>query len=295
MKKEDVVIQRGQWNTLHKQTIAGGQKWVVETQLMLELKSATSPIRGYEISSRFARVGWGDDQKSDGKDYTGEDDDPIADHAEDPLAYTNQHVLAGGGPLEYQVKVTGTGKVTLDHIIFKAAGAGVTGPAAGTTYDGTSVDSMLPSTYKIAAGKVGQKSASQALSLAAGKVGAAGQQNTVGYGGWCIRFVIQYCYGISGGVGVEKAYQIWDNIPSKYRHAGDSSPPPGAIPVWSSAAGGGAGHAAVSIGDGMMITTGNAGNGWKIEKKRIQGYTSGYLGWIPPMFYGSRFPPAGSR
>jgi hypothetical protein len=295
VKLEDVPIQRGKWHSLHKQTIAGGQKWTVETQLMLELNSATTPIRGYEISTRYARVGWGEGQTADGKDYTGENDEQIAEHAESMVAYTHSHSLAGGGPLEYQVKVTGTGKVKLNHIIFKAVGAGVTGPEAGVTHDGSGVDATLPSTYKMAAAKVGQRSASQALSLANGKLGAQGYQNTVGYGGWCIQFVIKYCYGITSGVGVNNAYEIWDNLPSKYRHAGDTNPPAGAVPVWSSAAGGGAGHAAVSIGNGWMITTGTASNGYKIEKKRIQGYTSGYLGWIPPMFYGTRFPPAGSR
>jgi len=78
---------------------------------------------------------------------------------------------------------------------------------------------------------------------------------------------------------------VWDAAPAGIRHPGDWNPPPGAVVVWSNAGGlgGGAGHIAISIGGGEMLTT--SGTTVQIMPIRNNGYVpdSNYYGWMPPL------------
>ena len=60
------------------------------------------------------------------------------------------------------------------------------------------------------------------------------------------------------------------------RHA-----PRGAVVLWNSSIGGGAGHIAISLGDGRIVTTTSGA----VAIRTIRGFApSAYLGWMPPYF-----------
>ena len=61
----------------------------------------------------------------------------------------------------------------------------------------------------------------------------------------------------------------------------DFDAPRGAIVLWNSSIGGGAGHIAISLGGGKMVTT----TGGAISIRNIRGFSDrAYLGWMPPYF-----------
>ena len=50
---------------------------------------------------------------------------------------------------------------------------------------------------------------------------------------------------------------------------------------WNGSIGGGAGHIAISLGDGRMVTTTRGA----VDIRAIRGFAaSAYLGWMPPYF-----------
>ena len=74
---------------------------------------------------------------------------------------------------------------------------------------------------------------------------------------------------------------VWDNAPASLRYARDFDAPRGAIVLWSVGIGGGAGHIAISLGGGKMVTT----TGGAISIRNIRGFSDrAYLGWMPPYF-----------
>src|SRR4051794_21661275 len=100
---------------------------------------------------------------------------------------------------------------------------------------------------------------------------ALGSRVTVGM---CLHYVRVWC-GAPGGY--PTAIAGWRG--AKYKHAGDKNPPAG-VPVWYS--GGSAGHVALSIGGGKIISTDwpHSGN---VGKTTVTGLASSwhktYLGW----------------
>jgi hypothetical protein len=130
------------------------------------------------------------------------------------------------------------------------------------------VDALLPAGYR------NGRTASQAVAYALTQVG---QWRDSGY---CLRFVGRVVYQRPwDGASIDRAHQVWDNAPASMRHARDFDAPRGAIILWSSAIGRGAGHIAISLGSGQMVTT----TGGAITIRPIKGYSDrAYLGWMPP-------------
>lgn len=184
-------------------------------------------------------------------------------------------------PEQVETSFPGIGSIgTGDEDFDSGSGSGST--AGGGSYEGdggsmTYTDSLIPSSYRSKYIKNGpQRSVSAAVSRAHDWIGKTAFVNQ------CIVFVTYACYGNArGSIGIPSAYMTWGNCPSNLRHPGDRNPPVGAVVLFDSSVGGGHGHAAVSIGNGKMITT--TSGAIRIEKI----WTSGYYGWIPPVFYGT--------
>jgi cell wall-associated NlpC family hydrolase len=114
---------------------------------------------------------------------------------------------------------------------------------------------------------------------------ALGQVGVWRDAGYCLRFVGREAFERPwDGASIARAHQVWDNAPAQLRRRGDFAAPRGAILLWSSSIGGGAGHIAISLGGGQMITTTRGA----VTITRIRGFADGaYLGWMPPYFRSS--------
>ena len=106
--------------------------------------------------------------------------------------------------------------------------------------------------------------------------------------GLCDRYVANV-YGQAHS-GYDDAQQHWDSTPSNLRHPGDRRPPTGALVFWSSAVGGGHGHAAVVTGyneKGVPLISTTHLNGGQPTIVPLDGtMDSAYLGWATPYFQG---------
>lgn len=149
------------------------------------------------------------------------------------------------------------------RLVDTAGGATANLPAGG-------VDAMLPNGYR------NGRTSDQAVRWALSQVGVWRDA------GYCLRFVGRYAYERPwDGASINRAHQVWDNAPATLRRPRDFSPPRGAIVLWSSAIGGGAGHIGISLGDGQMVTTTRGA----VAIDRIVGFADHtYLGWMPPYF-----------
>lgn len=100
----------------------------------------------------------------------------------------------------------------------------------------------------------------------------------------CLAFVSTVVSG-GEGRGGQYARYVWERKPGgTLTWPGDYSPPIGAILVWNGNFGGGAGHIAVSVGGGKMITTTDGSPGidvWPITRYR----SPAYYGGMAPNFY----------
>jgi hypothetical protein len=132
------------------------------------------------------------------------------------------------------------------------------------------VDAMLPPGY------TNGRSATQAVAYALTQVG---QWRDSGY---CLRFVGRVVYQRPyDGASINEAHMVWDNAPATLRYPRDFDAPRGAIVLWNASIGGGAGHIAISLGGGKMVTT----TGGAISIRNIVGFSDrAYLGWMPPYF-----------
>lgn len=106
--------------------------------------------------------------------------------------------------------------------------------------------------------------------------------NDPAYNGWCDRINAQN-YGWSNS-GSTTAYVHWTQIPSSYKHPGDTQVPSGGLAFFSN---GGSGHTMISIGDGKFLSNDIHGAGTYTqttiaEIKSSWGQT--YLGWSQPWF-----------
>ncbi len=142
-------------------------------------------------------------------------------------------------------------------------------PAAGSSAGGD-VDAMLPSGYR------NGRSGDAAVAWALNQVGSWRDA------GYCLRFVARYAYQRPwDGGSIPEAHVAWDNAPAALRHPGSYEAPLGAVVIWDASIGGGAGHIAISLGDGRMITTTSGA----VAIRTIRTFApSAYLGWMPPYF-----------
>lgn len=94
----------------------------------------------------------------------------------------------------------------------------------------------------------------------------------------------------SGTPNPKTAYHAWQVSP--YKHAGDTRPPQGALVYWGPRIGGGAGHVAISLGNGDMVSTHSKGG--KPAVYRIGSLSpENYLGWTAPALAGTSQRVAG--
>ena len=100
--------------------------------------------------------------------------------------------------------------------------------------------------------------------------------------GYCLRFVARHAYQRPwDGASITEAHMVWDNAPPTLRHPGSHDTPRGAVLVWDASIGGGAGHIAISLGDGRIVTTTNGA----VAIQTIRTFAPrAYLGWMPPFF-----------
>jgi uncharacterized protein YraI len=108
------------------------------------------------------------------------------------------------------------------------------------------------------------------------------ETNDSDYYNYCDR-INAWAYGFSAS-GSTTAYVHWTQIPSSYKHPGDTEVPAGGLAFFSN---GGAGHTMISIGDGQFLSNDIHGNGTYTqttiaEIKSQWGQT--YLGWAQPWF-----------
>ncbi|MEZ5119657.1 MAG: CHAP domain-containing protein [Candidatus Nanopelagicales bacterium] len=96
----------------------------------------------------------------------------------------------------------------------------------------------------------------------------------------CLHFV-SLAFGKSN-LGGGAAYMVWANAPtSATLSPGNTHPPIGALVVWGTGAGQGAGHIGISIGNGKMVNA----SGGRIFTTNIAGFTGDYKGAMTPSFW----------
>lgn len=104
--------------------------------------------------------------------------------------------------------------------------------------------------------------------------------------GMCDRWVAQY-YGYSSS-GYSTAIAHWGAIPPTEKHPGDTNAPPGSLVFWSGGSSG-AGHVAISLGGGKIISTDYPRSGIT-STTTIDAISNGwgehYMGWSKPVFQG---------
>ena len=172
----------------------------------------------------------------------------------------------------------------MDHVHLSLTGDGSTSPVVDDTTDclpagaisADEVDKLMP------AGRTNPRSATEAIAWAQKQIGLTVLPDGTPQSGHCLRFVtLAFGYGS----GYLYAYDVWTHAPENLLHRGDWNPPPGAVVVWSNAGGlgGGAGHIAISIGGGEMIST--SGSTVRIMPIRANNYVpdGNYVGWMPPL------------
>lgn len=104
--------------------------------------------------------------------------------------------------------------------------------------------------------------------------------------GMCDRFVAQM-FGFSSS-GYNRAIDNWNAVPVSSRHLGDTNAPAGSLMFWSGGSAG-AGHVAISDGNGGVYSTDQPSPG-RVSNVPASAITDGwhetYLGWTPPYFQG---------
>jgi hypothetical protein len=100
----------------------------------------------------------------------------------------------------------------------------------------------------------------------------------------CLGFVAR-AYGWSAS-GTPRAIDAWNQAPASTKHAGDKEPPVGALVFWDTGAGK-AGHVAIYVGDGKIISNDIRRSG-KVDEVPMSEISSKwgakYLGWTDPYF-----------
>lgn len=104
--------------------------------------------------------------------------------------------------------------------------------------------------------------------------------------GMCDKWVAQY-YGFSSS-GYATAITHWNSISASQKHPGDTNAPAGALVFWSGGSSG-AGHVALSLGNGKIVSTDYPRSGIT-STTTIDAISNGwgehYMGWSQPVFQG---------
>src|SRR5581483_1677380 len=116
--------------------------------------------------------------------------------------------------------------------------------------------------------------------------------------GRCDEWVAKY-YGFSSS-GYATAIMHWNSIPPTQKHPGDTNAPAGSLVFWSGGSTG-AGHVALSLGGGRIISTDYPRSGIT-STTTIDAISNGwgehYMGWSQPVFQGqvsdASFPSSGA-
>ncbi|HEV7979308.1 hypothetical protein [Amycolatopsis sp.] len=193
--------------------------------------------------------------------------------------------IASGTAVTIDCQATGTtvtGKYgtsdVWDHV--PSAGGYVSDTYVYTGSDGRVAPDCAGSTVACStAGTNNPNTCAQAVAWAKAHVHT---NNNADYAGWCDR-LNSWAYGFTAS-GSASAYVHWTQVPSSYKHAGNTSVPAGGLAFFS---GGSYGHTMISIGGGKFISNDIHGRGSYTETtiseiKSSWGYT--YLGWTQPWF-----------
>lgn len=108
IEKQNVVVTAGKYNVVGRIDIPKPGSFLLSFQTRLPA--------GRHARWMFTRVGWGKDP--DGRDETGPN--PLTPPDDKATSFTHTHRIEGGGPVEYEIKVAGSGNVTLPYVICKA-------------------------------------------------------------------------------------------------------------------------------------------------------------------------------
>ena len=108
IEKQNVEVTAGRYNVVGRIDIPKPGSFLLTFQTRL-------PAGRYG-RWQFVRDGWGKDP--DGRDQTGPN--PLTPPDDKATSFTHTHRIEGGGPVDYEIKVSGTGTVTLPYIICKA-------------------------------------------------------------------------------------------------------------------------------------------------------------------------------
>jgi cell wall-associated NlpC family hydrolase len=113
------------------------------------------------------------------------------------------------------------------------------------------------------------------------------QTNPNSYDGLCLQFVAD-AYSNGGGVSIgsaDTAYDYWNNHSSAQVTDG-STPPEGALVFWGPDPWTTAGHVALSLGGGTVISSAERSytdlHEFTIAARNSDGYAQYYLGWMMP-------------
>lgn len=160
----------------------------------------------------------------------------------------------------------------VQSVMATAASPGFAVVYAAAPYSGQPVDALMP------AGRSNPRDAEAAVRWALAQVGTTVLPDGTPQARHCLRLVT-LAYGYTAGK--HYAYQVWTDAPASIRHPGDRNPPRGAVLVWDPRSGDGAGHIAIALGDGQMVTT----TGTTVQVLPIDGYAdmAHYYGWMPPL------------
>jgi hypothetical protein len=108
IEKQNITIQAGKYAIVGRIDIPKPGSFLLTFQTRL-------PAGRYG-RWQFTRDGWGKDP--DGRDQTGPN--PLTPPDSAATSFTHTHRIEGGGPVDFELKVSGSGPVTLPYVICKA-------------------------------------------------------------------------------------------------------------------------------------------------------------------------------
>lgn len=108
VEKQNVKVIAGKYTAVARITIPKPGSYLLTWQTRLPA--------GVYARIQYTRVGWGKDP--DGRDETGPN--PLNPPDGKATSFTHCHRIEGGGPVDFEIKVSGSGNVVLPYIICKA-------------------------------------------------------------------------------------------------------------------------------------------------------------------------------
>ena len=108
IEKQKVTVTAGRYTAVGRIVIPKPGSFLLTFQTRLPA--------GRYARWQFTRVGWGSDP--DGRDETGPN--PLTPPDSAATSFTHTHRIKGGGPVDFEIKVSGTGSLVLPYVICKA-------------------------------------------------------------------------------------------------------------------------------------------------------------------------------